>query len=97
MFKDREIPLNKGRWLMLGQTSPTKETVLTHIRMIDGAEIKTVDTKTYIRFSDAQKKPIYDLFKISKILGLKHKRTPIKKSEINVSRHYCAVIIKSEK
>ena len=95
MLKDEKTALKKGRWLVLEQTSHTKEEVLALIRTIDGAEIQVIDAKTYVRFPERRAKTEKPLYKITKILRQKRAEFLVGKTEVDSPRQYCAVILKN--
>ena len=97
MFKSKKTSLKKGRWLVLEQTSHTKEEVLALIRAIDGAEIQIVDTKTYVRFPERQAKTVKPLSKVAKILCQKRAEFFFDDTETEGSKHYCAVMLKNKR
>ena len=95
MLKSEKTSLKKGRWLVLEQTSHTKEEVLALIRAMDGAEIQIMDTKTYVRFPERRVQTIKPLSKVAKILRQKRVEIFFEDTETESPRQYCAVMLKS--
>ena len=94
MLNSEKASLKKGRWLVLEQTSRTKEEVLALIRAMEGADVQIIDTKTYVRFPERQAETTKPLFKV-RILGQKRTKPVTKDKETEVPRQYCAVILKN--
>lgn len=95
MFKPKIPSLGKSRWLMLEQTSQTKEEVLALVRGIDGAEIKTTDSKTYVRFPEIQTKPPKQLSKVVKLIVTRRSMVSDNVGKVDAPRQYCAVMLKN--
>lgn len=97
MLNSEKASLKKGRWLVLEQTSHTKEEVLALIRAMEGAEIQIIDTKTYVRFPERQAKTTKPIFKVTRILRQKRTKLLIEDKETEGPRQYCAVMLKNGK
>lgn len=95
MLKSEKASLKKGRWLVLEQTSHTKEEVLALIRAMDGAEIQIIDTKTYVRFPERRAQTVKPLSKVAKILRQKRAELFFEDTETESPRQYCAVMLKN--
>ena len=97
MLKSKKTSLKKGRWLVLDQTSHTKEEVLALIRAIDGAEIQIIDTKTYVRFPERQRETVKPLSRIANILCQKRAEFFFDDTETESPKHYCAVMLRNRR
>lgn len=95
MPKLKESARNKGRWLVLEQTSPTKEEVLALIRTMEGAEIQIVGAKTYVRFPKHRAKTVNPVSRITKVLCQKRAEFRFEDAEIETQKQYCAIMLKS--
>ena len=97
MLKSEKSSLKKGRWLVLEQTSHTKEEVLALIRAMEGAEIQIIDAKTYVRFPEQRAKMVKPLSKVAKTLRQKRAKIFSEDTEAESPRQYCAVVLKNRK
>lgn len=95
MLNSDKTSLKKGRWLVLEQTAHTKEEVLALIRMIDGAEIQTINSKTYVRFPEHRVTAMKPLSRFIRILHSKRTDFFIEDVETDHPRQYCAVMLKN--
>lgn len=97
MLKSEKEALKKGRWLVLEQTSPTKEEVLALIRAMDGSEIQITKTKTYVRFPERQAKTAKTLSKVAKIFQQKRTECFFEDTDTERPMQYCAVMLKNRR
>jgi len=97
MLNSDKTSLKKGRWLVLEQTTHTKEEVLALIRMIEGAEIQTINSKTYVRFPERQTTTVKPLSNLVKMLHQKRTDFFDEDIEIDHPRQYCAVMLKNRR
>lgn len=95
MAKTKNVNKNNGRWLIIDNQSPSRDMIVASVRKIEGAEIRVVEHKTYVRFNKQNNKASH-YATISKIARA-FKKAPTRHEDIDSGeniKHYCAIVLK---
>lgn len=95
MAKTKNPTTRNGRWLIVDTQSPSSDMVVTSLKKIEGAELRIISHKTYVRFNKPNNKLSHYAVtsKISRAFQKSSARTINEKSNEKI-KHYCAVVLK---
>lgn len=95
MGKTKSVNTGNGRWLIVDTKSPSSDMVVASLKKIEGAEIKIISHRTYVRFNKPNNKSLQYavISKITRAFQKPPARTIHEDSSEKI-KHYCAVVLK---
>ena len=95
MAKVKNSNANNGRWLIIDTQSPSSDMIVASLEKIEGAEIKVISHKTYVRFNKSNKNASHYavISKLSRVFKKASQRPVVDESDEKI-KHYCAIVLK---
>jgi len=95
MAKTIDATKTNGRWLIIDTKSPSSDIIVASLKTIDGAEIKTISHKMYVRFNKPIQKSTRNHLssRVTRAIRESSAKTCSDNTGMPIN-HYCAVVAK---